>query len=245
MDTRKINPSGTSSVDPSILAATDRPRQSANQTTATPICVLVAWRKSSALGVASPWPRVAPHICWLTPHVANPADLLPALRHQRPDVLLLAQDMFDGLGLDELAQLRAQFSTLRILLVAQEPTPELYDRVLRCRFHGILSANALRAICQGELWLSRGLLSQAVTRAMDARIFGELPSAGSVSRTTKAADILSRREQEVVEFVRQGLTNKEIACRLNIMEDTVKKHLQKVFGKLGVRRRTLVALQRA
>src|SRR6185437_15731779 len=43
--------------------------------------------------------------------------------------------------------------------------------------------------------------------------------------------------------LRQGLTNKEIARRLGIMEDTVKKHLQSVFGKLGVHRRALVMLR--
>jgi DNA-binding NarL/FixJ family response regulator len=53
---------------------------------------------------------------------------------------------------------------------------------------------------------------------------------------------LTGREAQVVAHVRQGFTNKEIARRLGIQEDTVKKHLQAVFGKLGVRRRALVAL---
>lgn len=55
-------------------------------------------------------------------------------------------------------------------------------------------------------------------------------------------DHLTGRESQVVAHVRQGFTNKEIARRLGIQEDTVKKHLQAVFGKLGVRRRALLAL---
>lgn len=53
---------------------------------------------------------------------------------------------------------------------------------------------------------------------------------------------LTDRENEIVKHLRLGFTNKEIARRLGIQEDTVKKHLQSVFGKLGVRRRALVAL---
>jgi DNA-binding NarL/FixJ family response regulator len=55
---------------------------------------------------------------------------------------------------------------------------------------------------------------------------------------------LTGRESEVVAHVRQGLTNKEIARHLGIQEDTVKKHMQAVFGKLGVHRRALVAIGR-
>jgi DNA-binding NarL/FixJ family response regulator len=58
-----------------------------------------------------------------------------------------------------------------------------------------------------------------------------------------AIDPLTGRESQVVAHVRQGYTNKEIARRLGIQEDTVKKHLQAVFGKLGVRRRALLALR--
>jgi len=49
---------------------------------------------------------------------------------------------------------------------------------------------------------------------------------------------------QVVELLRRGCINKEIARELGIMEDTVKKHLQSVFAKLGVHRRALVALRR-
>jgi DNA-binding CsgD family transcriptional regulator len=53
---------------------------------------------------------------------------------------------------------------------------------------------------------------------------------------------LTPREVQIVELVRRGCSNKEIALALGVVEDTVKKHLQSVFGKLGVRRRALVAL---
>lgn len=56
-------------------------------------------------------------------------------------------------------------------------------------------------------------------------------------------DALTPREAQVVAHLREGFTNKEIARRLGIMEDTVKKHLQGVFAKLGVHRRALVVLR--
>jgi len=69
------------------------------------------------------------------------------------------------------------------------------------------------------------------------------PPATSPPPMLAATDHLTGRESQVVAHVRQGFTNKEIARRLGIQEDTVKKHLQAVFGKLGVRRRALVALR--
>jgi RNA polymerase sigma factor (sigma-70 family) len=48
------------------------------------------------------------------------------------------------------------------------------------------------------------------------------------------------RERQIVQLLVQGMTNKEIAQRLGIVEDTVKKHLHHVYKKLGVRRRVLL-----
>jgi DNA-binding NarL/FixJ family response regulator len=52
--------------------------------------------------------------------------------------------------------------------------------------------------------------------------------------TVLKAGELSRREQQLVELVRFGLTNKEIASRLNLSEFTVKNHLHRIFCKIGV-----------
>jgi len=48
---------------------------------------------------------------------------------------------------------------------------------------------------------------------------------------------VSPREREVVKLVVFGRRNAEVACQLGISEATVKKHLNNVFHKLGVRRR--------
>lgn len=61
--------------------------------------------------------------------------------------------------------------------------------------------------------------------------------------SARSSTTLTHREQQIVDLLRCGCTNKEIANQLGVMEDTVKKHLQSVFRKLGVRRRALVALR--
>ena len=49
---------------------------------------------------------------------------------------------------------------------------------------------------------------------------------------------LTNRQQEVVELLMQGLSNREIADRLLIEVDTVKVHLRDIFNRLNVHRRT-------
>jgi DNA-binding CsgD family transcriptional regulator len=62
------------------------------------------------------------------------------------------------------------------------------------------------------------------------------------SPTVDARHPCTDREREIVELLRRGLTNKQIAQQLGIMEETVKKHLQHIYDKFGVRRRALVML---
>jgi DNA-binding CsgD family transcriptional regulator len=52
-----------------------------------------------------------------------------------------------------------------------------------------------------------------------------------------AWEVLSKREQEIAELVSQGLTNKQIAERAFVTENTVKQHLKRVFAKTDVRNR--------
>jgi pSer/pThr/pTyr-binding forkhead associated (FHA) protein len=50
--------------------------------------------------------------------------------------------------------------------------------------------------------------------------------------------VLSPRQQEVLSYLKEGLTNPEIAVRLGVTERTVKAHCQEVFDRLGARNRT-------
>jgi RNA polymerase sigma factor (sigma-70 family) len=60
----------------------------------------------------------------------------------------------------------------------------------------------------------------------------------------QAWEALTDREQEVVKWVIQGMTNKEIASQLGISEKTIKTHLSNIFSKLRVSKRLQLLLYR-
>jgi DNA-binding NarL/FixJ family response regulator len=139
---------------------------------------------------------------------------------------------------------------MRVLLLWDEICQDLVADVLRNRFNGFLlttcvpevCVKAIRAVSEGELWLSRASL---VTAIVDLLGLSDPADVGGSADGLRAgvAEALTPRELQVVALLRRGCINKEIAQELGIMEDTVKKHLQSVFAKLGVHRRALVALR--
>jgi DNA-binding CsgD family transcriptional regulator len=68
------------------------------------------------------------------------------------------------------------------------------------------------------------------------------PTIVGTSVAAGADNGLTRREHEVLTLIVAGCANKTIARRLSIHEDTVKTHVTRIFGKLGVRSRTQAAL---
>jgi DNA-binding CsgD family transcriptional regulator len=71
----------------------------------------------------------------------------------------------------------------------------------------------------------------SLMEAEDATEMIELPPA-------EEKPVLSPRQQEVLNYLKDGLTNPEIAVRLGVTERTVKAHCQEVFDRLGARNRT-------
>jgi DNA-binding NarL/FixJ family response regulator len=175
--------------------------------------------------------------------------LATCVEHHLPDVLLLDKALLDGLDPQSLRRIHAQSQHVRVLLLWDEFCHGLVADVLRNRFHGFLLTacppegclKAIRAVSQGELWMSRASLAMAIADLLEPSNAGGI-EASSATRRVDAAATLTDRESQVVALVRRGCINKEIALELGIMEDTVKKHLQSVFAKLGVHRRALIAL---
>lgn len=77
-------------------------------------------------------------------------------------------------------------------------------------------------------------------RAADRRRQASQPD----SALAPESGVCTDRELQIVRLLTQGMTNKQIANKLGIAEDTVKKHLQHVYKKLGVRRRALLIIDR-
>jgi len=88
------------------------------------------------------------------------------------------------------------------------------------------------------VWLGRRLASAGHRRAvLDAP---PSPATAPFLPDEKKRDDLgiTRRELEILELVAQGLSNREIAGKLFVSENTVKTHCSRAFDKLGARRRT-------
>jgi len=73
----------------------------------------------------------------------------------------------------------------------------------------------------------------------------QLPASGPFTPDEKSRDALgiTRRELEILELVAQGMSNREIAGKLFVSENTVKTHCSRTFDKLGARRRTQAVLR--
>jgi RNA polymerase sigma factor (sigma-70 family) len=164
--------------------------------------------------------------------------LLSRAEALQPDILLLDVRIPKIGGLEVLANIRARSPRTKILILADFFTEDFIASALQHGAQGCLLKAArptelVRAICatqSGELWAPRKLLTRLLEN-LRQRI-DELQ--GSLSAMREA---LSDREQEVVLWAMQGMTNKEIAAQLGISAKTVKTHLQNVFRKLKVSRR--------
>lgn len=85
-------------------------------------------------------------------------------------------------------------------------------------------------------------LGLKLTRKQERVVVREVPvpaGAPFVLNERKREDLgITRRELEILALIAQGLSNREIAAKLFISENTVKTHSSRVFDKLGARRRT-------
>jgi DNA-binding NarL/FixJ family response regulator len=156
-------------------------------------------------------------------------DLGPMLASHPCDILVLDLRM-DRSSLVALEQL-AQRVTVVVLTMSERAEDALEAlragarAVVFKRFAIETLLEAIRAAASGHVWLPPELQLPVLTALRG----GERP-------------LLSRRERQIVRLVALGLRNAEVAHELGISEETVKKHLNTVFHKLGIRDRVELAL---
>ncbi len=154
--------------------------------------------------------------------------LLDAVRRFHPDVVITDVQMPYMNGLDCLREIRRSHPQTRVLILTAYADADMMQTLLAVGADGLLlktdppqqAAQAVRQVMNGQL-----VFPAAARRWLSAPAPDSSPA-------------LSEREWEVLSLVAEGLTNKQIAERLHISGNTVKYHLQNIFGQLNVSNRT-------
>jgi DNA-binding NarL/FixJ family response regulator len=167
---------------------------------------------------------------------ANGLEAVAMARQSTPDVVLMDVRMprMDGL---EAARMVAADGTARVLMLTTFDLDEYVYAALRAGASGFLlkdapaaeMVQAVRVVARGE-----ALLAPSVTRRL-IEDFARRPGPGGQAPPSLQA--LTAREVEVLALIAQGLSNQEIAAQLVVAEQTVKTHVGRILGKLGLRDR--------
>ena len=167
----------------------------------------------------------------------NGVEALDAARAHDPDVVLMDVRMPELDGLEATARLVGSNARVRILVLTTFDLDEYVYRAMKAGASGFLLKDATREqLAAGVRTVAAGeaLLAPAITRRLIEDFCRRPPpSAGSPG----PAEDLSPRELEVLRLIAQGLSNAEIAGELFLSEATVKSHVARLLGKLGLRDR--------
>jgi DNA-binding NarL/FixJ family response regulator len=164
---------------------------------------------------------------------ANAAEALAIVSRTPVHVLLLDFDLGQENGADLLRRLREAGFESRVLVVTAGVSPEETSELLRGGVAGVFLKHdppaslcrSIREVAAGRVCFDQNLLGRAVRTL-----------AGMPDRPRSRQ--LSERERQVLSFVLEGLSNKEIADRLAASESAVKGILQQLFAKASVRTRS-------
>ncbi|MEU3143821.1 MULTISPECIES: response regulator transcription factor [unclassified Streptomyces] len=163
-------------------------------------------------------------------------------RELRPDVVLMDVQMPRLDGVAATRQVVAE-ELADVLVLTTFDLDEYVFGALRAGASGFLLKNteakdliaAVRTVARGE-----GIVAPAVTRRLIAE-FAAKP-ARAAAADLSVLDSLTRREREVLACLGEGLSNAGVAERLDMAEATVKTHVSRLLGKLGLRSRVQAAV---
>jgi DNA-binding NarL/FixJ family response regulator len=149
-------------------------------------------------------------------------DLESVLADQRPDVAILNFGSLSSAA--ELRELHRRFPDTRLLVLANRPTALDARQMLSFGATACLSKSSeARDVLHAIHLASRGLHVLPATEPTDA------PPPGP--------DVLTAREAEVMDLLRDGRSNAEIAHTLQVSVETVRTHARRIYRKLGVKTR--------
>lgn len=158
-------------------------------------------------------------------------------RKYRPDVLLMDIRMKEMNGLDAAGEILREFPDAKILLLTTFSDDEYIIKALRLGAKGYLLKQdyasilpALRAVDSGQI-----VFGHEIVRKLPDLIQKKTPLDYSEYE-------INDREYEIIQWIAEGLSNKEIAAKMFLSEGTVRNYLSSILDKLSLRDRTQIAV---
>ncbi|HYY69177.1 MAG TPA: response regulator transcription factor [Terriglobales bacterium] len=169
-----------------------------------------------------------------------PADLLKHISEMRPDILLVGNTLPDGPlgGFGLVREIRRSSPEIGVVVLLESSQRALVVEAFRAGAKGVFCradfefrrlCKCVSSVIQGQIWAN----SQQLQFVMDT-----LSKAAPLQVVnSEGVGLLTKREEDVVRHVVDGLSNREIAEQLRLSEHTVKNYLFRIFEKLGISNR--------
>jgi len=163
--------------------------------------------------------------------VGNGEKAVEIARDMRPNIVLLDINMIPLNGFDVLKLIRKQSPGSKVIAVSMHSQPAYAKKMLRMGARGYVTKNstrqemldAIEEVLNGNIYIC-----QEVKNILSEQMLGEEENVNGLNQ-------LSEREIEVINYIRDGLSSKEIADRLAISIKTIDVHRHNIFKKLKVK----------
>jgi two-component system, NarL family, response regulator DegU len=178
---------------------------------------------------------------------AGNESVLEAAKRLRPDVVILSdhQNAYRDSGFEILRKLWEFAPESRIIVLLDDEDRQqvvssfrLGARGVFCRCQPVkMLARCVHKVHEGQSWVSACQMDYVLEALSHAPVASVVDARGE--------EMLSPREQEVVRWMADGLSNREIANEMRLSENTVKNYVYRIFNKLGVSNRVEVVMYAA
>jgi two-component system, NarL family, response regulator DevR len=164
------------------------------------------------------------------------------LRNANPRVILLDVGLWDDDSLCVAETVKTEYPDSRVIIMDLLPVHEDIVEFVNAGVSGFILKDAtfedlvstIRAVADGV---------DVLPPEMTSSLFSQIAKEAVVRERTEAMEgvRMTAREREVIDLIGEGLSNKEIATRLNIATHTVKSHVRNVMEKLALHTRLQIA----
>jgi DNA-binding NarL/FixJ family response regulator len=166
---------------------------------------------------------------------------------KEPDVVLMDIRMPNMDGVQAIRRIKEQSSSTAIIVLTMYDNDAYVVDAVQAGASGYLLKDAsrelllhtIRVVSSGATLIKTSLLSGAISSLVQSQKTRQETMAGSA----EGMEQLTPREREVLKLAAVGYSNKDIAKELSITQDTVKKHMQSILGKLHASSRIHAAIQ--